>query len=50
MAEVPRVYSTGKKQSTVFSYYEGRAGYRGHIMSMKSIVLNLISPRVRWMH
>jgi predicted nucleic acid-binding protein len=29
MAEVPRVYSTGKKQSTVFSYYEGRAGYRG---------------------
>ena len=30
MPEVLQVYSTGKKQSTIFAYYERRQGYRAN--------------------
>ncbi len=42
MAEVLRVYSTSKKQSTISAYYEGRAGYQGPYHEYESIVLDLI--------
>jgi 2-polyprenyl-3-methyl-5-hydroxy-6-metoxy-1,4-benzoquinol methylase len=44
MAEGLKVYSTGKKQSTVSSYYEGRAGCRGPYHEYESLVLDLLWP------
>jgi hypothetical protein len=44
MAEVLQVYSTGKKQSTISAYYEGRVGYRGLYLEYERLVLNLLGP------
>ena len=44
MAEVLQIYSTGKKQSTISAYYEGRQGYRGPHLEYESLVLDLLGP------
>lgn len=44
MAEILQIDPTGKKQSTISAYYEGRQGYRGPYHEYESLVLNLLWP------
>lgn len=44
MSEILRIDPTGKKQSTISAYYEGRVGYRGPYLEYESLVLDLLGP------